>query len=72
MRRQEILLKMADHKRKRALPEIKPRRVRRFCNAQQLKLYDRASAFVKKYLRPLVAEIRTTGNQAEITGSKAV
>lgn len=70
-RQQKILLKMADHKRKGALPEIKRRQPSRFCHAQGF-IQDRASAFGKEYLRRPVSEIRATRNRAEIPGSKAV
>ena len=36
-----------------------------------MKLMDRSSGFGKEYLRRLVSEIRLTGNQAEMSGSKA-
>ena len=70
-RRQEILLEMAGHKRRQAMPEVKPRQVDLFCKALRSKLLDRSSGFGKEYLRRLVGEIRLTGNQAEISGSKA-
>ena len=62
---------MAGHKRRQAMPEIKPRQVDLFCRALRLKLLDRSSGFGKEYLRRLVGEIRLTGNQAKISGSKA-
>ena len=70
-RRQEILVEMAGFKRRQTLPDIKPRQVDLFCKALRMKLMDRASGFGKEYLRRLVSEIRLTGNQAEMTGSKA-
>ena len=70
-RRQEILLEMAGHKRRQAMPEVKPRQVDLFCKALRSKLMDRSSGFGKEYLRRLVGEIRLTGNQAEISGSTA-
>ena len=70
-RRQEILVEIAGFRRRQALPDIKPRQVDLFCKALRMKLLDRSSGFSKEYLRRLVSEIRLTGNQAEITGSKA-
>lgn len=70
-RRQEILVEIAGFRRRQALPDIKPRQVDLFCKALRMKLLDRSSGFSKEYLRCLVSEIRLTGTQAEITGSKA-
>lgn len=70
-RRQEILVEIAGHVRRQTLPEIKPRQVDLFCKALRTKLLDRSSGFGKEYLRRLVSEIRLTGNQAKISGSKA-
>ncbi len=70
-RRQELLIEMAGYRRKQELPSIKPRQVDLFCTALKMKLKDRSSGFGKEYLRHIVSEIRITGNQAEISGSRA-
>ena len=68
--REEVVSKMNRFSRRRALPEIQAGQVSNFCKALREKLLDRSSGFGKAYLNCLVNEVRVTGGEVLVTGSK--
>jgi site-specific DNA recombinase len=72
-RRESILIEMAGTRQDRAVPldKINPAQITAFGNAMRTKLLDRENGFSKQYLRLLVTEIRVSGNELTMTGSKA-
>jgi len=72
-RRESILIEMAGTRQQRALPldQIKASQIHAFANALRARVLDRGSGFSKRYLHLLVNEIRVSGNEVRMTGSKA-
>lgn len=72
-RRESVLIEMAGARQQKALPvdKITSTQIAAFGNAFRAKLLDRESGFSKQYLRLLVNEIRVTGKEVQMTGSKA-
>lgn len=59
------------HGRRVPLDKINPAQISAFGTAMRTKLLDRENGFSKQYLRLLVNEIRVSGNEVRMTGSKA-
>jgi site-specific DNA recombinase len=72
-RRESILIEMAGTRQQKAIPldKINAGQIQAFGNAMRTKLLDRENGFSKQYLRLLVNEIRVSGNEIRMTGSKA-
>jgi site-specific DNA recombinase len=72
-RRESILIEMAGTRQDRAVPldKINASQISAFGNALRAKLLERENGFSKQYLRLLVNEIRVSGNEVSMTGSKA-
>jgi hypothetical protein len=72
-RRESILIEMAGTRQQKAIPldKINAGQIQAFGNAIRTKLLDRENGFSKQYLRLLVNEIRVSGNEIRMTGSKA-
>jgi site-specific DNA recombinase len=72
-RRESILVEMAGTRRQGAMPldKINAGQIKAFGDAMRAKLLDRENGFSKRYLRLLVNEIRVSGNEIKMTGSKA-
>ena len=70
VQREELVSKINRFGRRRALPEFQPGQVTNFCKALRAKLLDRSSGFGKAYLNCLVSEIKVTGGEVVVSGSK--
>ncbi len=72
-RRESILIEMAGTRQQRAIPldKINASQIQAFGDALRVKLLDRENGFSKRYLHLLVNEIRVSGNEVRMTGSKA-
>ena len=69
-KREDVINRMSRSSRRRNLPEFQPSHVRSVCKALRQKLTDRSSGFGKAYLKYLISEIKVTGREAVVTGSK--
>ena len=72
-RRESILIEMAGTRQQKAIPldKINAGQIQAFGDAMRIKLMDRENGFSKQYLRLLVNEIRVSGDEIKMTGSKA-
>ena len=72
-RRESILVEMAGTRQQTSLPiaKLNSQQIQSFGDALRIKLLDRENGFSKQYLRVLVNEIKVSGNEIRMTGSKA-